>query len=150
MAEALSSVAAVIGLADVVFRMCRSLYQDLMSLKEVPEQVNTLSDSLLVWAKVSQGIKSIAQQYEASPFARADGLSSGALCDALYSCQTVCKTIEVLVKGYREAQAQSKLKLLKNIKWMFNAKRLRAALAGLEQAKLSLNLTLNAINRWLP
>ena len=144
MADPFSAVAAAAGLADVVFRTSRGLYEDLEELREVPDDVENLSDSLVLWTKICRNVKDMAQRYEASPFARVDGSSTDVICEALRSCEDACSTIDALVKAHKTA---SKFKLGKNIKWMLNGKRRQAAHSRLDQSQQSLIVALNALSR---
>ena len=150
MADPFSIFAAAISLADVVFERCRSVYQSLAELREISEQVKHLAGSMQLWSKISQRVKNLAQRYESSPFAMADaGLSADTLCDALHLAQTACYTIDILVKDYKAARARSKIKLVKDIKWMLDAKKLQAAQARLDQAQQSLLVALSTLGKFV-
>lgn len=149
MADPFSAFAAAILLADVVFERCRSVYESLAELRGISEQVKSLADSIHLWSKVSQSVKELAQQYQSSPLVTADGFSTDTLCDALKSAEVACSTNGILIKEYKAARARSKIKLAKDIKWLFDTKKLQAAQAKLDRAQQVLLTALNTLGRFV-
>ena len=148
MAESFSTFAAAIGLADVLFRMCGSLYRSLVELGKISEQVQNLTDSMMVWTKINQDVKDLVQQYQASPIMTADSFSVRGLCDASQSCELACSTVNMLVAEYTAARDRSHFKLAQDLKWMLDARRLQSAQKRLDQARQFIIIALNTIGRW--
>ena len=147
MGDPLSTVSAVAGLADIVFRTCTKLYEFLSNLQNVPIEVKHLSNSLHTWKAVSQAVKDITSGYMGSQFNTEDNLTISGVFEALKSCEIAFASINVLITGHQSGSFSKPVKFIKDVKWIFDGKKIQSAQQNLERSKLALTAALSALSR---
>ena len=147
MGEPISSISAVVGLADVIFKTSTSLYSFFSELRDAPKEIQTITYSLSTWRSISQNVKHLSTQWQVSQFATEDGLALGDISEALSSCRDAFGTIETLVEGHITLGSSALSRQTKKMKWVFNAKKIQAAQNKLDSSKLSLIAALSTFGR---
>ena len=148
MGDPLSTVAAVVGLADVVFRASSKLYNFFSELRNVPQDIQDLTQSLRIWKSISQSLRDLSIRYQNSLFASEDGLTFNDITDTLASCQGACNDIDTLINRQgKTSRLLARSTRAKNIKWLFDTETVQAALNKLDRSKQSLIVALAAIGR---
>ena len=146
MADPLSAVSAVASLADIVLRTSTKLYEFFSQLQNVPADVNGLSNSLLTWKAVSQAVKDLIARHSQSLLATEDAIALGGVYEALKSCEIGFASINVLVQEHRSGEPFKPARLLKDVRWIFDAKKIQSAQRSLESSKLALTTALSALS----
>ena len=147
MGDPLSTISAVASLADIVFRTCTKLYEFLSNLQDVPAEVKHLSNSLRTWKAVSQAVKDTISRYVRSQFDTEDNLPLTAVFEALKSCEIAFASINVLITGHRSGSSSKRVKFIKDVKWIFDEKKIQSAQQNLDRSKLALTTALTTISR---
>lgn len=148
MGDPLSSLSAVIGLADVVIRSSVKLYSFFSELQDVPKDIKKLSESLLEWKSISKAIKDIFVRYQQSPFTVEDGLTLNGVSEALKSCEAALSAVDILIKKHGSGPSSKPARLAKDVKWILDTKKIQAAQQNLDRSRLALNTALSAITRF--
>ena len=148
MGDPLSTLSAIVGLADVVFRTSSKLYNFFSDLHSVPREVKELSNSLLTWKSVSTSVTELCTRYEQSILVTNDGVALTGVLEALKSCQTAFASIELLVGGHLSGQISRSARFARDMKWILDSKRLRSAQQSLDSSKLDLITALFTVARF--
>ena len=146
MTDPFSISAAAIGLIDVLLRTSRRLYEDLVRLRGISHEVQNLVDAIRVWQTTSQDIRALAVQYSASAFASEDGFTFDGVFNALQACETAFSDIENMVTVYNRQRELRTFKFARDVKWIFDERKLRSAQSRFDQSRRSLLVAFGALS----
>ena len=142
-----ASIGVVVGLADAILGASKKLYNFLKSVREAPSQIQALMQALKTWESISQDIKSVGTRYQLSPFFYEDSLDFGNVLETLIACQNEMTELQLSLAKRDPAPTRRLSKLVQNVQWTFDNKKLLASIESLERAKLSLVIALSNLGR---
>ncbi|KAL9122130.1 MAG: hypothetical protein Q9187_001307 [Circinaria calcarea] len=146
MADALSSLAAVVGLADVTCRIGKELYVFFNAIKHASQDVQTMLKELQQLDTIISGIHTLAENNNKPPFSTDDQLSFSAIFQALHDCKNEFETLRELVEKFKpNQQLGAKEHLANKVKWILDEKKITKSCRKLERLKLSLTAVLTSV-----
>ena len=144
----ISSVAGIIGLADVALRGGKGLYDFFSALKDAPLHVKSLSTELKHLNDILSEIQGFSSDYCQAEFVVKDGLKLKGYLTALMQTQDQVAVLSKTIKPMEPDASQGKIKQLKyQLQWTLMKDQLERLYQDLGRHKLTLLATLSLCGR---
>ena len=145
MVDALSSLAAVAGLADVTCRLGKELYGFFSAIKHASQDIQNMLKELQQLEAIISSIQTLAENYGNSPWATDDNLFVSGIHQTILHCKDEFETLRERVGRLRLDQHSGTAKnLTSKVKWILDDKKTVQSCQKLERIKLSLTTLLTS------
>jgi cell division FtsZ-interacting protein ZapD len=147
MADAISLIAAVIGIADVSVRLGREVVEIISQLKDASTEICRLRGRTEELTEVVQQIHVLGQRYSASSLGDATEASFKTVEQVLQSCKKDLDLIQAMLREIDQARDSVIGRASRRIKAVMNDRKLAKISQRLETHKATLSTSLSTIGR---
>lgn len=145
---AVTSVAGIVGLADVALRLSKEVYVFFSAIADASEQIRRMITEVESTNRLLIDVRNLSDEHQKSLYATRDNLGLSELVKTLEICQKEAQELDRLVKSMESTQSTNKVKRLANrFQWVAHEASLKRLCQDLNRHKASLTMALSISGR---